>query len=1057
MKRFIFCVKLVLLLFIFAAVFALLASADGTADVITNVSRAAFEGASGDALFTFDQTNEGWDTDDKSLDVTLSHKISAFPYASLTGNGCLIVRSASAVAGQASTVSKIYNTPIDLSDINTLSLGVNCTSVKGADSYSLSIELLSENDRFYSVCGISAECWSGVYFDISEWNGRESVKEIRLSIVINGESTSFSQFEFYIDSVSVSERSGCCYAARYSALEYTVSRGEISQNGGMIEAESEESDLRLDSKGFLYKNNETVNALKVRFESDAGCTGVRLEIYGKNGRKSSDILVKPTSQNGQNTVTLTFDRGEINEVSIIFEGTKSGQVRIYAIEPWSSYAEQNNGESSVDTCVINPNTNELIIRGSLGQDVFSENKNGDICLFAHDMGATVLPSRLSDADCIAKSAVVSENFIFRIDYRNDKDERQFLYKKYTVAVKTDKGYTVIGGTRYVSNPESLSLGGVGKSNNGTGKGIYGTGISFMQENGVSDTVMWVDIGKFFAVESTSGSMFKCGEGQYFYNNEYFSSIDNMIGNYREKNISVTLVFVVSDTGSETLNKLLIHKNADLGALYCAYNTSDSAGLAYLRAISEFFAQRYCVDGTVTRVAFGDGVALARTNYNMGKTLLGQFVDEYAKGLRTVYNAMKAISPSTEVYTYIDDNWDNRTAFDAYSRFDNKSFLQELNKCIRDGGNIAWGIAQNPYPNNTENYLSYSDDGVTGSDLSPTVTFKNIEVIARFLKDSALLYGNSPRDLIVIEKTDFSDVSEQTVTADYVYNSYKALVNGVSAYLTNRSCNYNKALKYIDTNLSLTASSFVPDLLGVSTWESIIEGFSPDKVAKRKVFESKISVTKPETKGKMVLYDFSKGNEGWEAYGFTESLSPNYTVSDRSGLLSLLLGNVPAGESRGIVKRFGTPFNMAEVPILHMTVNVASLPTNVNYAAVRVIITSGNEIYSMDCSVKETVWTDLYCDFSGASGIGRVDSIAVLFEASENYYDSPQILISSIEGMSKNHTDGELNEIFSEDKGELGMSENVKRNVMIALSSVCALAVIAFVIRRTVRVKPTKRK
>jgi len=1045
------------MLLIFAAVFALFASADGTAEVITNVSRAAFEASSGQALFTFDQTNEGWDTDDKSLEVTLSKKISAFPYSSLTGDGCLIVRSESAAAGQAATVSRIYNTPIDLSDISTLSLGVNCTSVRGVDSYSLSIELLSENDRFYSVCNISAECWSGVYFDVSGWNSRESVKEIRLSLVFNGDNTRPSHFEFYIDSVSISESGEVCCAARFSAMEYTVSRGDIAENGGVLEAESEESDLRLDSKGFLYKNDGTVNALMVRFEAESGCTGVRLEIYGKNGRKANDTLVKPASQNGQNTVILPFERGEINEVSIIFEGTKSGQVRIYAIEPRSAYTEQNNGESSVDTCVINPNTNELIIRGSLGHDVFSENKNREIYLFAHDMGDTVVPSRLTDADCIEKSAVLSENFMFRIDYRNDKDERQFLYKKYTVAVKTDKGYTVIGGPRYVSNPESLSLGNVEKMNNGTGKGIYGTGIAFMQENGVSDTVMWVDVGKFFAVESTGGSKFECGEDQYFYNNEYFSSIDNMIGNYREKNISVTLVFVVSDTGSETLNKLLIHKNADLSALYCAYNTSDSAGLAYLRAISEFFAQRYCVDGTVTRVAFGDGVALARTNYNMGKTLLGQFVDEYAKGLRTVYNAMKAIAPATEVYTYIDDNWDNGTAFDAYSRFDNKSFLQELNRCIRDGGNIAWGVAQNPYPLNTENYFSYSDNSVTGSDLSPRVTFKNVEVLLRFLKESLLLYGNSPRDFIVIEKTNFSDVSEQNVTADYVYNSYKALVNGVSAYLTNRSCNYNKALKYIDTNLSLTASSFVPDLLGVSTWESIIEGFSPDKVAKRKVFESKISLTKPETKGEMVLYDFSNGTEGWQAYGFTESLSPSYTVSDRSGLLSLLLGNVPAGESRGIVKRFDTPFNMADVPILHMTVNVASLPTNVNYATVRVILTSGNETYSMDCTVRETVWTDLYCDFSGASGIGRVDSIEILFEASENYYDSPQILISSIRGMSKDRTDGELVEIFSEDKGELGMTEDIKRYVVIALSGVCALAVIAFTVRRTARVKPTKRK
>ena len=148
----------------------------------------------------------------------------------------------------------------------------------------------------------------------------------------------------------------------------------------------------------------------------------------------------------------------------------------------------------------------------------------------------------------------------------------------------------------------------------------------------------------------------------------------MIKNFSEKDIDVTLVFVVSDTSNEAMNRILIHRDANLSATYCAANTADRQGLVYLRAITEFFAGRYAENNMVTRFVFGECVANNTRYYNMGEKTLSRFTEEYSRGFRTVFNAVRSYSPYVKVYTFIDGVWNRGLAFDNSVRFDNKAFL-----------------------------------------------------------------------------------------------------------------------------------------------------------------------------------------------------------------------------------------------------------------------------------------------------------------------------------------------------------------------------------------------
>ena len=74
--------------------------------------------------------------------------------------------------------------------------------------------------------------------------------------------------------------------------------------------------------------------------------------------------------------------------------------------------------------------------------------------------------------------------------------------------------------------------------------------------------------------------------------------------------------------------------------------------------------------------------------------------------------------------------------------------------------------------------------------------------------------------------------------------------------------------------------------------------------------------------------------------------------------------------------------------------------------------SRNELFELEGKIKETAWTDVYCDLSKFRGIGSVDSIKILFFADENYYDSPQALISSITACSDKYDDIQLEQLLN---------------------------------------------
>ncbi len=1021
-------------------------SIDGAEDsyVMHNFSPFALKNVESRVLNGFSETNEGWDSDSTKVNVTLTEQIKAFPFGSLTGEGSLVVRVDNALSGQKYYIEKSYLDSLDLSLYSAIVLSMNCTEIEGA-KYGVRVEMYSDADTFIFTDELECEGWNGVFVDVSAWEGRQRINKIKIAVNYESQFVPSADFEYYIDSIVLSENSGAYSLASVGAQYYNIVGGTGSYSGGAYTITEVNDELALESYNFAYKNMEKANSIRVDFYTEGLCQNIRLFVKRGENEFSEAFYRSVNVSKNYCSAYLSLEGDNIREIRLLFEGVKMDTVKVYGISPCSSYSVKEKSTIGIDTCVLNSGTEEIIIRGSVNKDNIDD--GGEIYLYANELCDIINNESLLTYEPLAKTNVSSGDFIFRIDYGKEKDARAFLCKKYTAVFKINGEYLDISNSKCITNPENFIKEELSAPSKRSGKGVRGTSISFMQEVGASDTAIWVDIGDFFETEENGSGKFECGGNLFYYNIEYFSELSAMIKNYAEKNIDITVVFVVSDTGNDALNRVLIHKDAELDSEFCAYNTVDRQGLMYLRAITEFFASRYCANNVITRFVFGDQVANSKSNYNMGDKNLIDFVSSYANGLRMVYNSARSYSPYVEVYTYIDSNWNRGLPFDFQIRYDNKAFLDSLDGYISDMGDIAWGVAHNPYPGHREDYFSYEDNELKDEYFADRVGFKNIGVIVNYLKSSALLYNNSSRDYIIIEKSIFVNMSEQEITADYVYNCYRALNTLVSAYITDRSCNYNNAMKYVDTSLSMTASGFVSEMLGVATWESVIEGFSGKNIARRNITSGIISFAEPDAVGKIGFSDFSVSTDGWKRYGFTERLTAGYTFSNEKNLISLTLGNVPEGESRGIIKKFDVPLDISKSPILHFGLNIASLPTNVNDSQITVSLISGNDVYEMVGRVKKAVWTEVYCDFSAFSGIGKIDTVQILFKAEENYYDSPQSFVSSIECLSLDYTDSQLLDFNNSGDGGSDSMQKLKGYLYPALLVAIISSLITLVWRR----------
>ncbi|MDE7006599.1 MAG: hypothetical protein K2P07_00345, partial [Lachnospiraceae bacterium] len=304
------------------------------------------------------------------------------------------------------------------------------------------------------------------------------------------------------------------------------------------------------------------------------------------------------------------------------------------------------------------------------------------------------------ADYIAREYKDSETlFTAGLNY-NSSNSR--LFKKFAVAVKVDGKYVQVSTPSYITNPEAIAKYGSVFQQPASKKGILVDPNklrgSELDDLGVKQAAYNIPVARLLGPTTSAAypTIHYTYNGRtYTINGQVVAEYDLVFGTLTAKGITTTAIILNNYSPSFPQ---LIHPKARSGgsAPYYMFNGAEESGVEYMAAIGTFLAERYSGNshGRISNWIIANEIN-ARKEWNyMAHTDIETYVEEYARGFRVFYNAIKSVSSSARVYISLDQQWDRNIKNNT--NYDGRDIMDVFNRNISSKGNIDWGVAQHPY-------------------------------------------------------------------------------------------------------------------------------------------------------------------------------------------------------------------------------------------------------------------------------------------------------------------------------------------------------------------------
>lgn len=346
-----------------------------------------------------------------------------------------------------------------------------------------------------------------------------------------------------------------------------------------------------------------------------------------------------------------------------------------------------------------------------------------------------------------------------------------------------------------------------------------------------------------------------------FHRSYIESLDRQIGPLAEKGIVISLILLVYQAGDAELNRILLHPAYDKSApnRLGNFNTVTEDGARHFRACVEFLADRYSREprygGRVANFILGNEVNSHWFWANMGRVSMETFADDYLRTARIANTALRKISSSARLYLSLEHHWNiHYPGGDQQQTFAGRPFLEYFNRRAKTQGDFDWHLAFHPYPENLFEPRTWNDKSATTNDNTPRITFKNQELLPRFLRQPEFLHNGEPRRIILSEQgfhtVDKPD-GERWQAAGYAYAYYKtANLPDIDSFILHRHVDHGaegglnlglwtrnttgksmadpakKKLSYdvflkADTDQWREAFEFALPIIGIQRWEELL--------------------------------------------------------------------------------------------------------------------------------------------------------------------------------------------------------------------------------------------
>ena len=259
------------------------------------------------------------------------------------------------------------------------------------------------------------------------------------------------------------------------------------------------------------------------------------------------------------------------------------------------------------------------------------------------------------------------------------------------------------------------------------------------------------------LESGSGAV-DGGAHTWKLRESYLASLDGQIRPLSDRGVVVYLILIAYPSGDAARDGVVLHPGAVGGKGYsvAAFNAETEDGRSFLEAAVGAMAARWNgakpEHGRVWGWICGNEVNSHGTWYHMGSASMTEAVHAYERAFRIVSGAVRRHQPAARVYTSFDHHWSIRLAGSPPGQAaPGRDFLDAFAAEVKRRGDLPWHVAWHPYPDDLGNPRTWADGHVDGTDASPKVTFRNLEVLTRHLEQPALQFEGKPRRIILSEQ------------------------------------------------------------------------------------------------------------------------------------------------------------------------------------------------------------------------------------------------------------------------------------------------------------------
>ena len=367
-----------------------------------------------------------------------------------------------------------------------------------------------------------------------------------------------------------------------------------------------------------------------------------------------------------------------------------------------------------------------------------------------------------NGDEVAQQSVGTTSFTVPL---NKWQPNSVLYKKFTVCVMAGGQLAPASNSMYILNPEESAPAAPERLDNGI-KGIFPEVYNSIADKnqvatlGINQVNLNVPISKLATL------------GIY----------DRLVQKYNSLGIQVNMIILADKAAGKDYISPLSYKGMKNQSFF-AFNASSPEALERIGNAAATIATRYSGIGygQVDNYIIGNEVNAWRAWNYMKFDTTDQFINEYYKAFRVMYNGIKASNATANVYTCIDHQW---AIPEASYYISGKEFLIRFNNAVNAEGNIDWRVAAHP-----NNYWLRATKAwetsakVTHDQSSPYVTMANLEILTDFLQSPEMLSPTGEVRSVKIAELGYSSHKGEadqaaSVVFAYLVASHNSYVDGI---------------------------------------------------------------------------------------------------------------------------------------------------------------------------------------------------------------------------------------------------------------------------------------